>query len=278
MRRPLRLREAICATVLWSTSTGLSLAQDSRVRLASETSSAPAVQVPQRIWPYQRSAGAFELHSTVPIEFFDRLLPGLTSLPNELQETLQIDLSNPKIDVVVLENREALDAYARRLIPAAPSRRALYVRHRGPGLVLTHFNSAWLSDARHECTHALLDGSKLKLPLWLDEGLAEYFETVNANRLAHTSHLAAVKSQLRYGQVPDLERLELMDANATMTGKDYRDAWSVTAFLLNSSKSNADTFIGYLQDLQRNQAAGFLSHRLKPGIKSWREEFSNFYR
>ena len=47
-------------------------------------------------------------------------------------------------------------------------------------------------DLRHETTHAVLHGLLPMVPLWLDEGLAEYFEAPEANRLQRHPHFKAV--------------------------------------------------------------------------------------
>jgi Protein of unknown function (DUF1570) len=229
-------------------------------------------------WPYLERVGQFHVHSTVPIAKLEMHLLYLSTLPKELSTSLAISISDQPIHLVVLDSRESLDSYVRRLLPNAPSRRALYMRHRGPGLVLTYFNPGWVTDARHECTHALLDSSGVKVPQWLDEGLAEYFETASTNPLKHANHGVAVQSQVRYGQVADIQQLEHTDSNTVLTAKDYRDAWSVTAFALNSSDQTKFVFQRYLQDLQCERAAGLLSHRMQPAVRSWREDFTQFFR
>jgi hypothetical protein len=262
--------------------------QEAPVRLASATlasqvasiassASASSGEMASR-WPYLERVGQFHVHSTVPIAKLEIHLLYLSTLPKELSTSLAISISEQPIHLVVLDSRESLDSYVNRLLPDAPSRRALYIRHRGPGLVLTYFNPGWVTDARHECTHALLDASGVKVPQWLDEGLAEYFETASSNPLKHVTHGAAVQSQIRYGQVADIQQLEHTDSNTALTAKDYRDAWSITAFALNSSDQTKSAFQKYLQDLQSERAAGLLSHRLQPSVRSWREDFTQFFR
>ena len=251
-------------------------AQESGVQLAS-TSTVSRDQLQSNRWPFELCVGQFQIHSMISAKKLEPYLAKLNSLPNELTQSLAISVVEQPIHLVVLENRNSLDDYVKRLLPSAPSRRALYIRHRGPGLVLTYYNSAWLTDARHECTHALLDASGVKIPQWLDEGLAEYFETVNENPLDHATHRISVQTQIRFGQVADLEQLERMDSNSVMAAKDYRDAWSVTAFLLNSSVQSRNSLQAYLSDLQSERAAGFLSHRLQPGIQPWRDNFTMFF-
>ena len=233
--------------------------------------------MPSNRWPFEVRDGQFQIHSTVAIDQLKPCLSKLNALPNELKQSLSIAIVEQPIHVVVLQNRESLDDYVKRLLPDAPSRRAFYIRHRGPGLVLTYYNELWLTDVRHECTHALLDASGVRVPQWLDEGLAEYFETVSENRLEHATHSVAVQTQIRYGQVADLMQIERGDSNAIMAAKDYRDAWSITAFALNASPQTRVAFQQYLLDLQSDRAGGFLSHRLMPTVQSWREDFTRFF-
>jgi len=252
-------------------------AQETIVQLASRSAVSRDAMPVQR-WPVEMRAGQFQIHSTVPSQSIEPFLLKLSSLALELRESLDVEIVDQPIHIVVLDSRESLDDYVKRLLPLAPSRRALYIRHRGPGLVLTYMNPAWITDARHECTHALLDASGVRVPQWIDEGLAEYFETASGNPLDHVTHRAAVRSQLRYGQVADLVHLEGTDSNSILTAKDYRDAWSVTAFALNASEETKIVFQRFLKDLQNGCPGGFLNHRLQPAIGSWREDFSVFFR
>ena len=63
-------------------------------------------------------------------------------------------------------------------------------------------------DLRHECTHALLNAALPVTPLWLDEGLAEYFEVEAGQRAAGHPHQKYVKWNAYLGQTPSLEDLE----------------------------------------------------------------------
>ncbi|MEQ1828394.1 MAG: hypothetical protein ABL921_20705 [Pirellula sp.] len=229
-------------------------------------------------WPYQARAGQFQIHSVLPAVKLQPYLSAVGSLRQEMIDSLGVAITDDRIDVVVLDSRASLDAYARRLVSDAPSRRALYIRHRGPGLVLTFFHPEWVQDVRHECSHALLDASGIKLPLWQDEGLSEYFETVFRSPVEHGSHLAAICTQVKFGQIADLHRLEQTDASEGLSPKDYREAWSVIAMLLHSSPETRDALRGYLQDLQSKRAAGFLSHRISTIVPSWRTAYGEFYR
>jgi hypothetical protein len=229
-------------------------------------------------WPYSAVADCIRIHSLKPIDRNALGLPLLESLRHEIAESLDIRVAHDPIDVVVLDSQSSLETYAKRMLPAVPSRRALYIRHRGPGLVITYLHPEWIQDARHECTHAILDASGLQLPLWQDEGLAEYFETVNRPPTQHAHHYPAICSQVRFGQIADIKRLESLSPQLGMEAKDYRDAWSIVAFLLNASPETKKLYCDYLKDVQDKRAAGFLSHRSQSVLRTWHISYSDFFR
>ena len=65
-------------------------------------------------------------------------------------------------------------------------------------------------DLRHEATHALLHGSLPMVPLWLDEGLAKYFEVLREHRIDGSPYVNTVKENVRLGQLYKLPVLEEM--------------------------------------------------------------------
>lgn len=264
-------------------------AQESEVRLASSVSPIPttstvnvdsrlAIHGSDSLWPIRFTQDQFSVYSTVSLLTLEPHLAALRTLPNELRETLQIEVADSPVHIVVLSDRESLDQYAKKILPNAPSRQALYIRHRGPGLVLTYFHKNWIRDVRHECTHALMDASGMSLPIWQDEGLAEYFETVGGKPLRHPSHLKSVQQQIRFGQIVDLQTIETTEIQEGLDGKGYRDSWSVVAFLLHSSVETRAAYHLYLKEHQTKQAAGLLSHRVRDAQIEWRSQFAAFYR
>jgi len=118
-------------------------------------------------------------------------------------------------------------------------------------------------DLRHEATHGVLHASLPMVPLWLDEGLAEYFEVPPAARISANPHLKSVKWNLRLGAVPRLARLEARQDVSDMNAGDYRDAWAWVHFLLNGPPEAHDELVRFLDDIARGAAAGQLSRRLE---------------
>lgn len=230
-------------------------------------------------WPASWSDGWLHVHSATTDSQLPALTHRLTTLPLEIEQVLAIKLSNANVRLVVLANEMEFDQYTKKNFPGLPKRRALFVQNRGPGLVLTYMHSDWLTDARHECTHALLHASGIKLPLWLDEGLAEYFEVESTEKASHPTHRHAVASQLRYGQVVQIEDFEQLQNVTSLNPKEYRDAWSIVAFLLNHSDESKQALQAYIEDLRTGAAAGLLSRRLPAKSReNWRDDYLQYYR
>jgi hypothetical protein len=230
-----------------------------------------------QVWPSNWSTGDFLFHSTVHESILRKHIDRLVLLPKEIEKSLGIELRECSIRVVVLSNAHEYDRYVSLHFPKAPKRRALFLQHRGPGLVLTYFHEDWIEDARHECTHAILHANGIRLPVWLDEGLAEYFEREQIDRRIHPVHFPAVVSQLRYGQVVDLEEFEQQDH--VLDSKSYRDAWSVVAFLLHLNDESRQALQSFVQDRKTGAAAGLLSRRLSSDMRRhWRDRYVAFFK
>ena len=100
-------------------------------------------------------------------------------------------------------------------------------------VVYTYFNDRLDEDLRHEATHALLNVVMGDLPLWADEGLAEYFEGPSGGDGLNRTHLARLPDDRKSGWQPDLARPEAISAVRRMT-RDYRESWAWSpTYLLN---------------------------------------------
>ena len=95
-------------------------------------------------------------------------------------------------------------------------------------------------DLRHEVTHGYLHSVAPSLPLWIDEGLAEYFEVGPETDGLHQAHVQLLLSQFDQDQwTPSLGRMEGLYDPTTMTQIDYAEAWLWTHFLLSKEGTAA---------------------------------------
>lgn len=132
-------------------------------------------------------------------------------------------------------------------------------------------------DLRHELTHGYLHSVRPNIPLWLDEGLAEYFETPRAERGRHADHLAHLAELHRSGKLNlDLDRLEQSRDPASFEQRDYAMSWLWVAFLL-SHPDKSDVLAQYFRDLP-TEGSNFpsLSSQLKQRWPDLQQRVSEF--
>ncbi len=115
-------------------------------------------------------------------------------------------------------------------------------------------------DLRHELTHALLNSALRSVPLWLDEGLAEYFEIPPSKGGFSPEHI----KQLRHGPNgplhADLNRLEQLKDVNEMTPAEYREAWAWVHFMLHGNDESRKVLVSYLKELRTEQDARPAAH------------------
>jgi hypothetical protein len=132
-------------------------------------------------------------------------------------------------------------------------------------------------DLRHEGTHALLHATLPVVPLWLDEGLAEYFEVPASERTSHYSHLSKTRWSVRLGNVATIEQLEQLRDLTEMGQTEYRQAWAWVHFLLHGSAAAHDELMRYLNDIQNHMPPGVLSQRIRNRLPDVEERFARHF-
>ena len=133
--------------------------------------------------------------------------------------------------------------------------------------VYTFWGDKIQEDLRHEFTHGILHSSLAHVPLWLDEGLAEYFEVVGrvpgGINAEYADRLAA---SVANGWQPDLERLERLEAVGEMQRVDYEQAWAWIHFLMHGTPEGRAVLRDQLQSLVDQPRAEPLSSRIRRQI------------
>ena len=127
-----------------------------------------------------------------------------------------------------------------------------------------------LEDLRHEFTHGLLHASLQTVPLWLDEGLAEYFE-VNSSTpgAAHAGHLHELHLAATENWSPNLYRLETITDFRDLTQRDYAESWAWVHYMLNSSNEGSGVLMVYLDQLRKTRTPRRLLPELEAAVPSF---------
>jgi Protein of unknown function (DUF1570) len=190
----------------------------------------------------------FELQRNLPI------FKELSNLREQVYKELRLPPSSTKVLVYLFEDQERYERFMKAKYPELPRRRAFFIQPRRYGgsddlLVYTHWGNRINQDLRHELTHAILHSVLKDVPLWLDEGLAEFFE-VPANwdgvNLYHVEQLRQPGTRF------DLARLEQLGDVQQMTPAEYREAWAWVHLMLRGPAVGRQALLPYLQELRTN--------------------------
>jgi len=214
------------------------------------------------------------VHSDFPLAAQHRLLEDLTARRFDLSRALGLPVSNEPVHVFLFDSADRFKGFMRLHHPEFPERRAFFVETDTWLVVYAHWGDRVAEDLRHEVTHGYLHAMVPNLPLWLDEGLAEYFEVPRGHYGFNRQQLGRLLVRLDRGQwQPDPQRLERLDALSAfdMTADDYAESWAWVHFLLHSRPEHAELLRAYLIELRRDGATTPLSLRLAelPACTDW---------
>ncbi|MFO0905924.1 MAG: hypothetical protein U0939_23155 [Pirellulales bacterium] len=229
-------------------------------------------------WYDEQTLGPIQIHANFSLTPFQPLLDEVAQLQQSLQVHLEAPPAREPIHVFLFDRKPVYLAYLREYFPRVPYRRALYIKERGPGMVLAFRSPEFDVDLRHETTHALLHTGVDDLPLWLDEGLAEYFELPADQRAGGNPYLAQVQWQATLKQVPHLETLDAIQDLEHMGKDEYRAAWAWVHFLLHGAPGGRIELIRYLADLRSGVDAERLSTRLARRMPDRESQFLQHFK
>lgn len=227
-------------------------------------------------WLVQAQFETFSLLSDYLVDA-DGIHEELSDLSIELQETLGVTSSGQPVQIVLFESRSRYLAYLESAVPASRHRRAVFVRKGSLTTIYCYRSETTLTDLRHEMTHAVLHQHLQFLPMWMDEGLAEYFEE-EPNQRHLSSRTKGIRWKSATGWTPDLERLEKITAADDMDSSDYRDSWAICSFLINDSDDSKALLRDYLQEIHKGKAPPRFSVTLNSVGIDWKRRSKAYYR
>jgi hypothetical protein len=215
---------------------------------------------------YSQRVAQFVFLSDFELKPDQPLFQELGKLGDQIYHELQLPPTNAVIQVYLFEDRERYERFMLVKYPELPRRRAFFIAQpRSVGgaedlLVYTYWGDRVREDLRHELTHALLHSVLKDVPLWLDEGLAEYFELPLDHKGINYHHLEQCRRSGSFQ--PDLSRLEQLSQVQQMNPAEYREAWAWVHLMLQSKPETKAVLLGYLQQLRTNANPGPLQPRL----------------
>lgn len=233
---------------------------------------------PEGVWLDGRTLGNFAIYAQFPLSEIEAVLDDLAQLPQDIEGALGIDTTGRPVTVLLFGSQGGYQQFLRREYHEVPYRRALYVERSGRALVLAYRSRELATDLRHEATHALLHSALPMIPLWLDEGLAEYFELPPGQRAFGHPYLKTVRFWCKLGYTPSLRQLEQIHRMEDMTANAYRWSWAWVHFFLHGPQVAREELAAYLATIQNYGVPGSLSERTERRLGPLKEAFLTHFR
>jgi len=222
---------------------------------------APADELPSRS---QLIAGQLVIHTDFPLAEHHRLVRELESLRADVSQQLGLPISDEPVHLYLFEDKRRYEDFAARHFPGFPARRAFFVETDTTLSVFAVWQDRIAEDLRHETTHGYVHAVVPAIPLWLDEGVAEFFELPRSEQGVHAAHVAHLSGRLLEGTWrPDLDRMEALASAGELSQDHYAEAWCWTHWLLRTTPQRRRLLQDYLADVRRDGQTAPLSARLR---------------
>ena len=205
--------------------------------------------------------GQLVIHGDFSPEAHQRLWDDLIACRGDLGRDLALPESDEPIHVYLFEDADEYKAFMRLHHPGFPKSRAGFNETGSRLEVYAHWGDRVAEDLRHEVMHGYIHSAVPNTPLWLDEGLAEYYEVPRGTSGVNHEHVRWLAARLERGEwKPDLARLERLGPADGMTRADYAEAWAWVHFLLQSGGRGRHDLPGeYLRRSRQHGSAEPLS-------------------
>ena len=220
-----------------------------------------AAELPDRT---EVTAGQLVIHADFPLAGQHRLVRELESLRADVSQELGLPISDEPVHLYLFENPAKYDAFVAEQFPSFPARRAFFVETDTRLSVFAAWQDRVAEDLRHETTHGYVHSVVPTIPLWLDEGVAEFFELPRAEQGLHGGHVAHLAGKLLEGTwQPNLDKLEQLASAGELSQDHYAEAWCWVHWLLRTTPERRALLQDYLAGLRRGSATPPLSARLR---------------
>lgn len=261
-------REAPPSEEETSSTNGLETADFNIENGAASRSTAPTFEIDltpsfSKFLPYSVALGRVVCESNFPLEETAELQAEIVRLQRDLVGYLGVPESKEKISLCLFRDKTSYVAFICEYFPGAPTDRpALYVKEPNkPGALMVRRDERMVLNVRHEMVHAYLNAALRNVPIWIDEGLAKYFETPPGERGFRNPFLEKVESDATsfFASPPSLTRLEKLTRVDQMRSREYRESWAWTHFLIHYSSETQRVLALYLRSLRPEAQAGISS-------------------
>lgn len=232
-------------------------------------------------WVSTAVVGPFYCWADFNLEDVAGELQGLQEIHQQLTQKIGLPKTKEWIELYIFKDNASWRLFLKEKYPEVPYRRALYIKKKDEnGQLFLHLHREFSVDLRHEGTHALIHASVMAsdMPIWLDEGLAEYFEVPAGNRQTGSVWFAKTEWNAKFGITPDLEALEKIQGMQNMTNNDYRDSWAWVNFLLNGPNEVRNILPEYVAAIHSGEETSRVKQRVWDALEKPSAKFRAYFK
>jgi hypothetical protein len=211
----------------------------------------------------QADEGQLVLHTDFELSPDHRLLREVKAERGDICRVLDMPPSDEPIHVHLFEQEETYRQFVARHFPDVPQRRAFFLETDTRLAVFAIWSDRVSDDLRHELAHGYLHASVPNLPLWLDEGLAEFFEVPRGQQGLNVPHVELLASMIENDWRPDMSQLERLKTAGEMQQHHYAESWAWVHFLLQTEPERRELLCSYLETLRTDGSAPPLSEKVQ---------------
>jgi hypothetical protein len=235
--------------------------------------SGPANRHAEAAWFECGTVAPFHIQSDYVLRNPDAVLQLVKQLKEDFEKTLQLKPSQRTIEVRLFLKKRDYKSHVGKRIPHGERHPALFVKGPDVSWIYIYAQPDFFKNLRHECAHALLHNSLYVLPLWLDEGLAQYLELPTQRAANEHAHLAIIRRSVARGGRPNLPKLEKKSKHDRFSNSDYQESWAWVHFLLHGPQESRKTLRNYLKKIESREFAGRMSEWMNTSTFDFDRQF-----
>jgi hypothetical protein len=187
-------------------------------------------------------------------------LETLASALTQVDSTFSAPTATPTRVILFTRRRESRPYFDMLLNRRDAEVSGLFVSQREGGSMIINQNYSWQGGDRaplHELVHYLMQSGDAHAPLWLEEGIAEYFSnaTIRARSISAgepmSSHIAVLRQRTRiplsnlFAAGRDADIYTISSSQAVF----YAESWAIVDWLVRTSGHDGGDFYAFVHDL-----------------------------
>lgn len=217
--------------------------------------------LPAQKMNFREEVGPFIFHSNFSVSEIANEVNSFINVYYDIKARLKLPDPYEFTDIYIFENKEIYEAFfvkkfpGERIHPSVFTKNYVVLKKDEDRCHIYLYRSEKTGeDLRHEGTHAILHSTLTKkIPIWLDEGLAEYYEKDPQKDYLWFHDLWYEKSLLRIQNKSfmSLQNLEKISLTSSFPTAYYGDSWAWICFMLNGPDPIRTVLPAYIAELEK---------------------------